>query len=116
MKISEMIKEGTTEVQAQHRDPNKVADALLKGEKAVYKMRGEAGSWTDSETWLSDMLRDATGLSGSFYKDKQLTELRDMLRKADQAIMRCTSFMNSQAKRIKKEHAADQKKKKERGY
>ncbi|NIT79651.1 MAG: hypothetical protein GWN58_33375 [Anaerolineae bacterium] len=116
MKISDMVREGTTEVRAEHRDPIKVADALLKGEKAIYKMRGERGAFVDASTWLGDMLRDATGLSGSFYKDKQLTELRDMLSKADQMLMRCTSFMNAQAKRIKKEHAENEKKKKERGY
>lgn len=79
MKISEMVRKATTEKQAQqsHRDPNKVADALLKAEKDIYKMRGEHGGWVDASSWLGDMLNDAAGLSGSFYHDKELKKLKD---------------------------------------
>jgi hypothetical protein len=107
--------QGARQVQAQHRDPDKVAEALLKAEKAVYNMRG-VGGYTQAWEWLGDMLRDATGLSGSFYQDAKLTELKDKLYKLDHELMNVTPYLNAAAKRIKKEHAENEKKKQERGY
>ena len=115
MKISEMLRKGGREVRAEHRDPNKVAEALLKGEKAIYKLRGEYGGFQSTRIWLGDMLQDATGLSGSFYKDKELTALKETLYDLDHKLMRAASKMNEAARRIKKEHAENEKKKKEQG-
>jgi len=103
---------GETAGQASHRDPNKVADALAKGAKGIYKMRGETPGFRDAWSWLGDMLRDATGLSGSFYKDPQLTKLKDKLYKLDFELGQAATEMEVAAKRIKKEHAENERKKK----
>lgn len=118
MKISEMLRGGSSPDirQAEHRDPYKVADALSRGAKDIYKMRGGTPGFRDAWNWLGDMLRDATGLSGSFYKDKELTKLKDTLYKLDFELGQAATYMEAAAKRIKKEHAANEKKKKERGY
>lgn len=111
MKISDMLREGGAQTrEAQHRDPNKVAEALLKAEKAMYELRGRGG-FRDAWSWLGDMLRDATGFSGSFYQDKELTKLKDTLSKLDFEIGQAASSMNAAARRIKKEHAENEKNK-----
>jgi len=101
----------TSTREAQHRDPNKVAEALLKGANGIYKLRGERGGFRDAWSWLGDMLQDASGLSGSFYQDKKLDSLKDELSKIDFDLGMVASGMQAAAKRIKKEHAENEKKK-----
>jgi hypothetical protein len=107
MKISDQVFPRVAQrlVQAQRRDPEAVAAALLKAEKSIYDMRGRGG-FVQAWEWLWDMLRDATGLSGSFYQDPELTKLKDKLYALDHALMDAAPYMNAAARRIKKEHAA----------
>jgi hypothetical protein len=93
-----------------------VADALDKGAKAVYKMRGERGGFQDAGGWLGEMLSDATGLSGSFYQDKRFLEVKRKLQKIDFDIALAASEMEWVAKLLRKEHKENLKKEKARGY
>ena len=108
MKISEMIRAGAQKREAAHRDPKKVADALAKGAKGIYKMRGENGGFRDAWNWLGEMLSDATGMSGSFYHDAPLTALKDKLYKLDFELGLAATEMEAAASRIKKDHKANQ--------